>query len=98
MNAADSTIARAIVGGLGLILVYGIALWRIFKANRGDKFIECGSITVMVFVLTMAAMKILYFPSWVIEFLEFLVYALAFVSIFFGVQQGYRALSRRKAR
>jgi hypothetical protein len=96
MNGADSNIQRAIIGGVCLILAYSIAVWRIIKTNRGDKFIECGSITLMVFVLTMAAMRISYFPSWVIEFLQFLLYGLALASIFFGAQQGYHALSRSK--
>ena len=56
-----------VMGSAGLILAYGISFWRIFKSNPGDQFIECASITVFVFVLTMAAMKIPHFPGWVID-------------------------------
>ena len=97
MTAVDSSVARTIVGSAGLVLVYAISLWRIFRHNRGDRFIESASITVMVFVLTIAAMKIPNSPYWVLQFLEVLLYALTLLSIFFGLQQGYRALRRYKA-
>ncbi|HET6930840.1 MAG TPA: hypothetical protein VFI45_11020 [Candidatus Acidoferrum sp.] len=96
MAAVDSNITRTIVSSAVIVLAYGISLWRIFRRNRGDRFIESASITVMIFVVTMAAVKI-HSPDWVLQFLEVLLYALTFVSVFFGLQQGYRALRRHKA-
>ena|SRR5712692_5294258 len=96
MIAVDTVIASRIMGSAGLILVYGFSLWRIFKSNPGDKFIDCSSITVMVFVLTMAATRIPHCPGWVLEFLELLLFPLTFLSIFFMFQQIYRALRQRK--
>jgi hypothetical protein len=98
MIAVDPDIVGGIAGITSLILAYGISLYRIFKSNPGDRFIECGSITVMVFVLTLAVIKIHYFPDWVLESFEFLLYLLTFLSIFFMFQQIYRALRRRKTR
>ncbi len=94
--AVDPDIVGSITGSTGLVLAYGISLWRIFKSNPGDRFIECGSITVMVFVLTLAVIRMHYFSDWVLESLEFLLYLLTFLSIFFMFQQVYRVLRRRK--
>jgi hypothetical protein len=96
MAAVDSNIPRTIAGSAILVLGYGISLWRIFRQNRGDRFIETASVTIMVFVLTMAAMKI-HSPDWVLQFLQLLLGLLTFMSVFFGLQQGYRALRHRKA-
>ena len=98
MIAVETNIVRRIIGSAGLILAYGISLWRIIKSSPGDRFIECGSITVMVFVMTMAVIRVRYFPDWVLESLEVLLYLLTLLSIFFMFQQGYRALRRRKTR
>ena len=55
MIAVDTNIVRRIIGSAGLILLDGLSLWRIFKSNPGEKFIECGSITVIVFVVTIVS-------------------------------------------
>ncbi len=96
MTAMDSNIARTIVGSAILVLCYGISLWRIFRQNRGDRFIETSSMTIMVFVLTMAAIKI-HSPDWILQFMQLLVGVLTFASVFFGLQQVFRALGHRKA-
>lgn len=96
MVAVDSKIASTIAGSAVLVLSYAISLWRIFRQNRSDKFIETSSMTVMVFVLTMAALKI-HSPDWVVQFLQLLLGVLTFVSVFFGLQQVFRARRHRKA-
>ena len=83
---ADSNIARTIGISAGLILVYGISSRR----NRDDGFIESASITTMVFGLIMAAINI-HSPNWVLQFWEALLYALTFISLYFGLQQVYVA-------
>jgi hypothetical protein len=55
MIAVDTNIVRRIIGSAGLILLDGLSLCRIFKSNPGEKFIECGSITVIVFVVTIVS-------------------------------------------
>jgi hypothetical protein len=98
MIAVDANIVRRIIGSAGLILAYGISTWRMVKSNPSDRFIECGSITVMVLVVTLAVFRIRYFPDWVLESLEVLLFLMTFLSIFFMLQQGYRALRDRKTR
>jgi hypothetical protein len=96
MMAVNPNVVGGIVGSAGLILAYGASLWRIFKGNPGDRFIQSASITVMVLVVMIAAMRSKFFPDWVVGALEVLVYLLAFLSIFFMFQQGYQAFRRRK--
>src|ERR1700730_16507145 len=92
MITVDPNIPRRIVGSAGLILAYGISLWRIFKSSPGDKFMEFACITVMLFIVILRLLKIPNFPTWVSEPLEVLLGLLAFVTVFFMFQQGYRAL------
>jgi hypothetical protein len=98
MLAVNANISGAVVGSAGLVLAYGLSLWRIFKSNPGDKFIQSASVTVWVFVVTIAAIRIHYFPEWVLTSLEVLLYLLTFLSIFFMSRDGYRALRHRKTR
>jgi hypothetical protein len=54
MTGLDKSIVHGAMGALALILIYGFSLWRIFKSNPGDKFIESGASTIMVFVAVLA--------------------------------------------
>jgi hypothetical protein len=96
MFFVDKNIVRGIVGSLGLVLFYGFSFWRIFNGNPGNKVIECGSITLMVFVVMLALFKVPNFPVWVLAWLGILLFLLCLLTMFFLVQQGYRALRRRK--
>jgi hypothetical protein len=96
MIAVDPNIVRGIAGTIGLVLLYGFSFWRIFKRNPGNKVIECGSITLMVFVVMIALFKIPNFPVLVLAWLGLLVFLLCLLTMFFLAQQGYRALRRRK--
>jgi cation transport ATPase len=96
MFVVDKNIVRGVVGSLGLVLFYGFSFWRIFKSNPGNKVIECGSITLIVFVVMLALFKVPNFPVWVLAWLGLLVFLLCLLTIFFLVQQGYHALRRRK--
>ena|ERR1700730_6492967 len=96
MIAVDPSVVRGIVGSLGLILLYGFSFWRIFKRNPGNRVIECGSITLMVFAVMMALFRIPNFPTWVVALFGLLVLLLGLLTIFFLLQQGYHALRRRK--
>jgi hypothetical protein len=96
MTPLAASIVNGIMGSVGLILAYGLALWRIFRRSRGDKFMEFACITTMLFVVTLRLLKIPNFPAWVLESLELLLALLAFVTVFFMLQQAYRALRRRR--
>jgi len=55
---------RPIVSFLAVAVVYWLSLWRIIKGNRGNRVIECGSITLMLFFLIMLLMKLTSLPNW----------------------------------
>ena len=95
MAALDADIVRGIAGGAGLILAYGLCAWRILKSNRGDRFMESGSVTLMIFVVVLASRRIPHFPDWVFNSLVLLLGIATFLSLFFMLQQGYSALRRR---
>jgi len=98
MIAIDPNAVRGIVGSFGLVLCYGFSFWRIFRGNPGNKVIECGSITLMVFLVMVVLFKIPNFPVWVLAGLGLLVFLLCLLAMFFLVQQGCRALRRSKTR
>jgi hypothetical protein len=58
MIPVDAKAARAI----GFLLIYAFFFWRLIRSNRGDKFIQCGGITVMLFLVLMALSRIPHFP------------------------------------
>lgn len=97
MIALEALSGNGIVGGLGLVLLYGFSFWRIFKSNPGNKVIACGSIALMVFIVMIALFKIPNFPVWVLASLGFLLFLLCLLTMFFLAQRGYRALRHRKA-
>lgn len=95
MTALDADMIRGIAGGAGLILVYGLYAWRIFRRNPGDRFIESGSATLMILVVVLASRKIPHIPDWVSNSLFLLLGMATSVSLFFMFQQAYRFLRRR---
>src|ERR1700736_1603047 len=95
MAALDPGIVRGVTGGVGLILMYGLCAWRIFKSNPGDRFVESGSVTLMIFGVVLASRRIPHIPDWVSNFSVLLLGISTFLSLFFMLQQGYRALRRR---
>ncbi len=96
MIGIDISKVRGIIGGLVLLFSYLLSFWRILKGNPGNRVIECGSITLIVFVLLVALGKIQTTPAWVLGGLGFLVFLLCLVTMFFLVRKGFRALLRRK--
>ena len=95
MTPLASNIVIGIVGGVGVVLAYGLSLWRIFSRNRGDKFMEFACITVMLLVVVLRLLKIPDFPVWILQSVEVLLALLSFVTVFFMFQQLYRAFRRR---
>jgi len=95
MIAVDTIILRGIADSIGLVLFYGSALWLIFKRNSGNRVVECGSITLIVFVVMLALFNAKP-PAWTLRWLLLLVFLLCLLTMFFLVQQGYRAVRRHK--
>jgi hypothetical protein len=86
-----------IVRGVGLLLLYSFIFWRLFKNNRGNRVIQCGSIALMLFMAMMALMRIPNFPVDVVAWLGLALFLLCLLTMFFLLQQGYRALRSRKS-
>ena len=89
---------RPIVSFLMVAVVYWLSLWRIIKGNRGNRVIECGSITLMLFFLMMLLMKLTNLPDWVLPSLGLLLFLLCLLTMFFLVLQGVQAIRHRKSK
>lgn len=76
--------------------VYWLSLWRIIKGNRGNRVIECGSITLMLLFLMLLLMKITSLPEWVLPSLGLLLFLLCLLTMFFLLVQGVHAIRHRK--
>lgn len=93
MTPIDARIVR----GIGLFLLYSFIFWRLFKNNRGNRVIQCGSIALMLLMAMTVLMKIPHFPVDVVAWLGLALFLLCLLTMFFLFQQGYRALRNRKA-
>jgi hypothetical protein len=79
-------------------VVYWLLFWRIIKSNRGNRVIECGSITLMLFFLMMLLIRLPSLPDWVLPSLGLLLFLLCLLTMFFLFVQGVQAIRHRKAR
>jgi hypothetical protein len=87
------------LGSFLLVAVaYGLFFGRTIKSNRGNRVIECGSITLMLAILMMLLMKLANLPDWVLPSLGLLVFALCLLTMFFLLVQGVQAIRHRKAK
>jgi hypothetical protein len=78
--------------------MYGLYALRIFNSNPGDRFMESGGVTLMIFVVVLVSRRIPNIPDWVSNSLALLLGISTFLSLFFMLQQGYRALRGRLTR
>jgi hypothetical protein len=95
MTAIDAKTVT-VVRSIGLLLLYAFIFWRLFKDNRGNRVIQCGSITLMLFLVMGALMRIPHFPVDYVAWLGPALFLLCMLTMFFLFQQGYRALHNRK--
>lgn len=89
---------RAAASFLIVAVVYWLSLWRIIKGNRGNRVIECGSITLMLAFLMMLLMKIPNLPDWLLPSLGVLIFLLCLLTMFFLLLQGVQAIRNRKSK
>jgi len=89
---------RPILSFLMVAVVYWLSLWRIIKGNRGNRVIECGSITLMLFFLMMLLMKLTNVPDWVVPSLGLLLFLLCLLTMFFLLLQAVQAIRHRKSK
>ena len=97
MVEINSNAVPTILGAAGVVITYGIGLWRIFNRFRGGRFIECASATTLLLVGVMAVHRIPNTPNWVVKALLPLLALFCWLSVYFGLQQVYRALRHRKS-
>jgi hypothetical protein len=97
MTAIDGRLIRDVGGGLYSIVFYALSFWRIFKKNPGNRVVECGVITVVVFLAMVPLSKLQDPPDWVFLPWLILVILLSFSTLFFVLQRAYRALRHRKS-
>ena len=83
--------------GVLIFLGYGLFFWRTFKSDPGNRLIECGSITLMVFLTFMAMIgsNSDAAPSWLFGAGLILIVLLCLVTLFFLFQRVFRAMVRR---
>jgi hypothetical protein len=89
---------RPIASFLVVAIIYWLSLWRIIKGNRGNRVIECGSITLMLFFLMMLLMKLTNLPDWVLPSLGVLLFLLCLLTMFFLFLQGVQAIRHHKSK
>jgi hypothetical protein len=81
--------------GIGLFFFYAFILWGTFKNNPGNRVIQCGSITLMLFLVMLALTRIPKFPIDYVAWLGPALFLLCMLTMFFLFQQGYCAVRRR---
>jgi hypothetical protein len=81
--------------GIGLFFFYAFLFWRLFKDNRGNRVIQCGSMTLMLFLVMVALMQIPRVPVDYVAWLGLALFLSCVLTMFFLFQQGYRALRKR---
>jgi hypothetical protein len=96
MASNDGNLLRDIGVGLYATIFYALYFWRVFKKNPGNRVVECGVITLVVFLAMIPLIKLHDPPDWVFVVWLILVVLLCFSTLFFVVQCGYRAMVRHK--
>jgi hypothetical protein len=81
--------------GIGLFFFYAFIFWRTFKDNPGNRVIQCGSVTLMLFLVMLALTRIPKLPIDYVAWLGPALFLLCMLTMFFLFQQGYRAVRRR---
>jgi hypothetical protein len=98
MILSNASTAGAIVSCFGVTAGYFYFFWRTFRRNRGNKLVECGTITVAVFFAMVPFSRIPgstnHIPDWIFLPYILLVVLLCFTTLFFLAQRIWRALFR----
>jgi hypothetical protein len=95
MIATGGSQFRTIGGGVLVFLLYGLFFWRVFKKNPGNKLVEAGSITLIVFLAMLPINSAGDVPDWLFGVWLILILLLCFATLFFLLQRIIRAVSRR---
>jgi hypothetical protein len=96
MIAIDGKMIQSIGGSLCAFLIYARFFWWIFKRNPGNRVVECGSLTLIVFFAFLYFCKPGNLPEWVFMAWLTLTVLLCFTTLFFVVLRISNYLCRRK--
>jgi len=96
MTTIDGRIFQEVGGGLCSVGFYALLFWRTFKKNPGNRVVECGVITVAVFIAGLLLTKLQNPPIWMFASWLILVFLLCLSTLFFVFQRAYRAIRRNK--
>jgi hypothetical protein len=81
-----------------LLAAYSISLWRLARRNPGNRLLECGAITIIVFLAMVPLSQIQGFkdhiPDWMFLPWILLVVLLCFTTLFFLAQRIWRGRNR----
>jgi hypothetical protein len=81
--------------GIGFFSLYAFIFWRIFRGHPGNRVIQCGSVTLMLFMVMLALMRIPQVPVDYVAWLGPALFLLCTLTMFFLFQQGYRTVRGR---
>ncbi len=99
MIAQNASIGPAIGSAIYLAAFYGICFRRILRSNSGNKLVESGIATLIVFMTMLPISKIQGFPDWVPDWAFalwiILVVLLCFLTLFFLAQRIFRTMFQR---
>jgi hypothetical protein len=96
--ASSASVVGGTLSALLVTGVYGLAFWRIVKANRGNKVIECGVLALLVLLSFGPISKIPNLPDWVLTAIGMLMFLLCLLTMFFLFLQGVHAFLSRKSK
>jgi hypothetical protein len=99
MIFSNASTAGTVVSGFGAMAGYFYLFWHTFRSNRGNKLVECGTITVAVFLIFLVFCQRTpgspdHVPDWIFLAYIPLVVLLCFTTLFFLAQRIWRALFR----
>jgi hypothetical protein len=88
---------KNLLRGLFVLAFYAFAFWRMVKANRGSKVIECGGIAILL-LLAIGFLSKSNAPDWLMANLFILLLLVCFLTVGLYIQKGYRALRYRPSK
>ena len=74
--------------------LYALYFWRLFKQNPGNKLVECGSMTLIVFFVGLAIIIARNRPDWLFFTWIVLTILLCFTTLVFLLERVIRALAQ----
>jgi hypothetical protein len=71
---------QSFLQGLVAVGFYAFAVWRLARANRGNKVLECARVSLLL-VFVCGALSKLNVPNWLLESLGLLMLLMCFVTV-----------------